>query len=572
MAAGWTAAVIAVTLLACTVGLKAQGMTKGSTPPRPDSPSDPANPASSNVFSHWSSQSFPYSETEQRKPTNQQFSESHPTSGHTSNTQSHHQWNPPVIRPENPSSPQGGHQWTRPETQPASPLPSQLGNQLLNTGINPASPPASQTGGQWSGSGGQWSSSGNPAVTPQASQHETQWVRVESTGGLEHQQRPMKPLNCDVPTEVRVPCGAADISATQCEALRCCFDGQSCYFGKAVTVQCTKDGQFIIVVSKDSTNPKLDVASLSLLGTGQSCTKVDSNSQFVIYQFPVTKCGSEVLEEPEAIVYVNRLYSAYEVGVGPYGSITRDSQFELLFQCKYTASAVEPITVEVVKMNNPIRPVTAIGPMNVQLRLANGQCRTKGCNEGKVSPEVNCDCIVQYVCHNYSFLAAEAAYTSYYTEYPVSKVLRDTVYVEVQLMDKTDPLLVLRLGRCWVTTSPIPHTLPQWDILIDGCPYKDDRYLSTLIPIGPSAGLDYPSHYRRFAFKMFTFIETSTSSPLTQQIYIHCSTDVCDAKPGHNCEPSCYRRRRDVDAVVTENAEPKAVGSLGPILISKLDQ
>lgn len=62
------------------------------------------------------------------------------------------------------------------------------------------------------------------------------------------------------------------------------------------------------------------------------------------------------------------------------------------------------------------------------------------------------------------------AYNSFYTEadYPVVKVLRRSVFVEVQLMDKTDPLLVLTLGRCWTTASPNPHSMPQWDLLIDG--------------------------------------------------------------------------------------------------------
>lgn len=69
-----------------------------------------------------------------------------------------------------------------------------------------------------------------------------------------------------------------------------------------------------------------------------------------------------------------------------------------------------------------------------------------------------------------SALTVDVAYTSFYTEadYPVTKVLRDPVYVEVQLLKKTDPMLVLTLGRCWVTTSPFPHSFPQWDILIDG--------------------------------------------------------------------------------------------------------
>lgn len=69
-----------------------------------------------------------------------------------------------------------------------------------------------------------------------------------------------------------------------------------------------------------------------------------------------------------------------------------------------------------------------------------------------------------------SAFIVDVAYTSFYTDadYPVTKVLRDPVYVEVQLMGKTDPNLVLTLGRCWTTTTPNPHSLPQWDILIDG--------------------------------------------------------------------------------------------------------
>ena len=69
-----------------------------------------------------------------------------------------------------------------------------------------------------------------------------------------------------------------------------------------------------------------------------------------------------------------------------------------------------------------------------------------------------------------SALTVDVAYSSYYTDadYSVTKVLRDPVYVEVQLLEKTDPMLVLTLGRCWTTASPNPHSLPQWDILIDG--------------------------------------------------------------------------------------------------------
>lgn len=69
-----------------------------------------------------------------------------------------------------------------------------------------------------------------------------------------------------------------------------------------------------------------------------------------------------------------------------------------------------------------------------------------------------------------SAFTVEAAYTSFYKEeeYPVQKVLRQPVYVQVEILERTDPLVVLTLDHCWTTTSPNPHTFPQWDILING--------------------------------------------------------------------------------------------------------
>ncbi|XP_070764094.1 zona pellucida sperm-binding protein 4-like [Enoplosus armatus] len=356
--------------------------------------------------------------------------------------------------------------------------------------------------------------------------------------------------SCEVADGQKIPCGGSDISAAACEAISCCFDGRQCYFGKAVTVQCTKDAQFIVVVARDATLPNIDLESISLLGQGQGCTHVDSNSDFAIYQFPVTACGSVVMEEPGVIIYENRMSSSYEVGVGHLGAITRDSYYELLFQCRYIGTSIETIVAEVLPLQNPPLSVAAMGPIRVYLRLANGQCNSKGCNE------------------------VDVAYSSFYTEadYPVTKVLRDPVYAEVQLIEKTDPNLVLTLGRCWTTTSPNPHSLPQWDILTDGCPYRNDRYMSSLVPVGPSSGLDFPSHYRRFIFKMFTFVDPNSMEPLKEQVYLHCSTAVCSAAPGRTCEPSCFRKKRDVEAADQMTTEPKVVVSVGPVIMGAPEQ
>ncbi|XP_065112665.1 zona pellucida sperm-binding protein 4-like [Paramisgurnus dabryanus] len=351
------------------------------------------------------------------------------------------------------------------------------------------------------------------------------------------------PLNmCSVADSDQIQCGQPGISGAECEAINCCFNGQQCYYGMSVTVQCIRDGQFVLVVARDVTLPHLSLDSIHLLGgSDPPCAPVGSTPSFAIYQFPVTACGTSMMEENGYVVYENRMTSSYEVGIGPLGSITRDSHFELLFQCRYSATAVEALVVEVNTVPPP-PPVAAPGPLRVELRLANGQCVTKGCAEG------------------------DEAYTSYYSdaEYPVTKVLREPVYVEVHIMERTDPNIVLMLGHCWATTTPSPLSLPQWDLLVNGCPYQDDRYLTTLVPVVGSSDLPFPTHYKRFIVKMFTFVDPASMAPLQETIFIHCSTAVCHPASG-SCEQSCARKRRAVDVVSTSSEG--AVVSSGAVTI-----
>ncbi|XP_056103137.1 uncharacterized protein LOC130082308 [Rhinichthys klamathensis goyatoka] len=283
----------------------------------------------------------------------------------------------------------------------------------------------------------------------------------------------------------QIQCGPPGISGAECAAINCCFNGQQCYYGKAVTVQCIRDGQFVVVVARDVTLPRLSLDSVRLLGGNDpACSPVGSTPFFAIYQFPVTACGTSMT-------------------------------------CRYSGTSVEALVVEVNTVPPP-PPVAAPGPLRVELRLANGQCVTKGCAEG------------------------DEAYTSYYSDadYPVTKVLREPVYVEVHVLERTDPNIVLMLGHCWATSTPSPLSLPQWDLLVDGCPYQDDRYLTTLVPVTGSSGLQFPTHYKRFIVKMFTFVDPSSLAPLQETIFIHCSTAVCHPSSG-SCEQSCTRKRRD---------------------------
>uniref|UniRef100_A0A673YXY4 Zona pellucida sperm-binding protein 4 n=1 Tax=Salmo trutta TaxID=8032 RepID=A0A673YXY4_SALTR len=389
----------------------------------------------------------------------------------------------------------------------------------------------------------QWPQLQNPQrPEPQWPQQEPQWPQQPAVNTTPDQR-------CQVQVQDTVQCGTPDITPSQCQTINCCFNGQQCYYGKAVTVQCTRDGQFVVVVARDATSPKIDIDSISLLvGNDSPCSPVGITLAFAIYQFPVTACGTTLKEESGYVVYENRMASSYNVRMGPRGSITRDSHFELLFQCKYSATAVEALVIEVNTVPAPA-PVAALGPLRVELRLAKGTCDTKGCNDGSRS------------------------FTLYYTEeeYPITKVLRQPVNVEVRILERKDPNLFLMLEHCWTTSAPSHASMPQWDLIIEECSYQNDNYLTTMVPVERSSDFLYPNHFKRFTLDVHLCGSHSVSPERLYNwlIFIHCSTSVCYPTPGVSCEPKCNRQRRDDAAAQRKTIQTAVVSSGEVVLVDK---
>ncbi|NWU73369.1 ZP1 protein, partial [Pterocles burchelli] len=137
---------------------------------------------------------------------------------------------------------------------------------------------------------------------------------------------------------------------------------------------------------------------------------------------------------------------------------------------------------------------------------------------------------------------ADESYSSYHPEgdHPLVKVLRDPIYVEVRLLQKTDPNLVLVLHQCWASPSTDATAQPQWPILVDGCPFTGDNYRTQLVPVGPaSPQLPFPSHYQRFVLSTFAFVEPPSMAVLEGEVYISCSASVCHLAQPEPCRPSC---------------------------------
>ncbi|XP_034031393.1 zona pellucida sperm-binding protein 4-like [Thalassophryne amazonica] len=390
-------------------------------------------------------------------------------------------------------------------------------------------------------------------------QQQTQTTQSQKQPPSNPAQKTPPVYSCEVEHFRRINCGRPGTAFAECQNLGCCFDGQSCYYGKPVTVQCLRNGRVILLLARDATLPYVDTESLSFLDQGQHCNPVATSPSYIVYFLGVNDCGALVSSTGTDVIYENRLSSMITVDHGMHGSITRDSYFELAFQCKYVGEGTVTIKTEINLVPPPL-PVSGFGVLQVEIRLANGQCTHKGCNE------------------------EDAAYTSFYRndEYPVTKVLRDRVYVEVRMLKRTDPNLVLTLERCWATAGPLPHNLPRWELLINGCPNYDDKYQTVLVPVDGSSGLLYPTHHRRFYFRMFTFLDQLPSDPikggtkvadapvmLQSAVHVHCATTVCQPTLGDNCQPRCYRTTRDVSGSTQESLGSTVVVTSGKIIFLK---
>ncbi|NXF12816.1 ZP1 protein, partial [Smithornis capensis] len=313
---------------------------------------------------------------------------------------------------------------------------------------------------------------------------------------------------CQVPVG-RMPCVAPQ-GRDGCIQAGCCYDDMDrvtpCYYGNTATVQCLREGQFILVVPRGMAIQPYNLDSVRLAGSQAGCEPSRVSDTFVMFRFPVTRCGTTVQVIEDRLIYENQLISTIDVQGSPRGSITRDSIYILRARCIYNASDLLPLGMEVA-VPPTSAPLAKPGPLGLQLRIA-----------------------------------TDESYSSYHPvgDFPLVRVLRDPIFVEVRLLQKTDPNLVLVLHQCWASPSSNAASQPQWPILVDGCPFQGDNYRTRMVPVGPaSPELPFPSHYQRFVISTFTFVEPPGMAVMEGEVYISCSASVCHLAQPEPCRPSC---------------------------------
>ncbi|ELK13491.1 zona pellucida sperm-binding protein 1 [Pteropus alecto] len=346
----------------------------------------------------------------------------------------------------------------------------------------------------------------------------------------------LTPEQCQVASG-HIPCTARRSSKEACQQAGCCYDNTRevpCYYSNTATVQCFRNGHFILVVSQETALAhRITLANIHLAYAPTSCSPTQEMGSFIVFHFPLTRCGTTAQVVGNQLVYENQLVSAIDVRVGPRGSVTRDGTFRLNVRCIFNASDFLPLQASIFPPPSPA-PVTQSGPLRFEL-----------------------------------LIAKDETFRSYYREedYPIVRLLRVPIPVEVRLLQRTDPSLVLVLHRCWAAPSVNPFQQPQWPILSEGCPFEGDSYRTRMVA-SDRADLPFPTHYQRFTVAAFAFLDSGSQRALRGPVYFFCSASACSPSGPETCSATCGSgtARRQRSPGHNDTATPQhIVSSPGPV-------
>nr|KAF6468813.1 zona pellucida glycoprotein 1 [Rousettus aegyptiacus] len=347
---------------------------------------------------------------------------------------------------------------------------------------------------------------------------------------------PLTPEQCQVASG-HIPCIVRRTSKEACQQAGCCYDNTRevpCYYGNTATAQCFRNGHFILVLSQETALAhRVTLASIRLAYAPTGCSPTQDTGAFIVFHFPFSRCGTTVQVVGDQLIYENQLASSIDVQTGPRGSVTRDGAFRLNVRCIFNASDFLPLQASIFPPPAPA-PVTQSGPLRLEL-----------------------------------LIAKDETFHSYYREedYPIVRPLRAPVPVEVRLLQRTDPSLVLVLHRCWAAPSANPFQQPQWPILSEGCPFEGDSYRTRMVA-SDRADLPFPTHHQRFTVAAFTFLDSGSQRALGGPAYFFCSASACSPSGPETCSATCGSgtTRRQRSPAHNDTAAPQhIVSSPGPV-------
>ncbi|XP_036406036.1 zona pellucida protein AX 1 [Megalops cyprinoides] len=267
-------------------------------------------------------------------------------------------------------------------------------------------------------------------------------------------------------------------------------------------IECFSNGTMTALAVKVESVPDLIPSQLTLRDS--RCKPAYSDHVFAYFSFNVNSCGTTRKFFSNVMMYENEVSSAR------VKTSAADDQYLFTVSCYYDINANYTMAFSTKpKILEPIT-VRATGIFAVRMRLA-----------------------------------LDSSYSDFYLDehYPVVKYLREPLYFEVELMQATNLQVELFLENCWATSTQDRASFPKWDLIMDSCENLDDPYHTIFHPVSANSRVQFPSHFKRFEIKMFSF--TTDHVALTGQIFVHCDVVICDASSSADrlCSMACMNRQ-----------------------------
>ncbi|NXG34828.1 ZP2 protein, partial [Dromaius novaehollandiae] len=254
-----------------------------------------------------------------------------------------------------------------------------------------------------------------------------------------------------------------------------------------IAAVCTQDGYMDFEVLADSTRPPLNLDTLRLRDPACKPAFKSSLNDRVWFHVPLSGCGTRYWFDGERIIYENEVRALW--ADLPLHKISRDSELRLTVLCSFSNGDAS-LTIKVDSLP-PLASSMNQGPLSLVL--------------------------LSYPDDSYR-------HPYHDDQYPIVRYLRQPIFLEVQVLNRNDPSLQLVLDDCWATASQEPSSLPQWNIVVDGCEYDLDSYRTVFHPVGH--GVSYANYRQRLEVKTFAFM--SGDKALPGLVYFHCSVLICN--------------------------------------------
>ncbi|KAG8433114.1 hypothetical protein GDO86_017413 [Hymenochirus boettgeri] len=293
---------------------------------------------------------------------------------------------------------------------------------------------------------------------------------------------------------------------------------------------CTLDGFMKFEIVSTITKPELNLTTVKLRDGLCKPSLMATNK--LLFNVPLNGCGTTARIVGGKTLYENEIHAMWKDF--PPRQISRDSEFRQTIQCYYNNAGSASLIVNVSTLPPPASAKTN-GPLSLVLNMF---------------PDIS--------------------YGNPYgvDQYPVVKTLQEPIFLEVEVLNRNDPNIELVLDDCWATTSSNASSVPQWNVVVDGCQELMDNLLTIFHPVGTDVAR--PSHHKRFEVKTFAFV--LGGEVLTNLVYFHCRAVICNklAPDFPICSKKCPVGRRKRDEM-SKSRESSVVSLPGSILFVEME-